>query len=91
MIMPPSPQEQTLLSSGVTDIKLREEKPDFFIPDHVHETTVAHVILSGEMTLTVDGKPNVLKEGDRLDIPAHAVHSAKMGPKGCSFLTGNVV
>jgi quercetin dioxygenase-like cupin family protein len=78
-------------SEGVTEIKLRSEKPDFFIPDHVHEATVAHVILSGEMTLTVGGKASLLKEGDRLDIPAHAVHSAKMGAEGCSFLTGNVV
>jgi mannose-6-phosphate isomerase-like protein (cupin superfamily) len=82
--------EKQLQSEGVTDIKLRDEKPDFFLADHTHDVTVAHVILSGEMTLTVEGKPSVLKEGDRMDIPAHAVHSAKMGESGCVFLTGNV-
>ena len=48
----------------------------------------AHIILRGEMTLTMDGTSITYRAGGRCDVPANAVHSAIMGPKGCRYLIG---
>ncbi|MGB8474055.1 MAG: hypothetical protein WCE61_08235 [Candidatus Acidiferrum sp.] len=48
----------------------------------------AHIILSGDMTLTMGGLSKTYHLGERCDVPASAVHSAKMGPKGCRYLIG---
>jgi mannose-6-phosphate isomerase-like protein (cupin superfamily) len=57
-------------------------------PDHAHAGLTAHVILDGEMTLTMDGTPKTYLAGERCDVPAGAVHSARMGPSGCRYLVG---
>ena len=59
-----------------------------FYPDHTHERETAHIILAGEMTLTIEGKSQVYCAGGRCDVPAGIVHSARTGPKGCRFLIG---
>jgi hypothetical protein len=35
----------------------------------------------------MNGKSETYRAGDRCDVPAGAVHSARMGPKGCRYLT----
>jgi hypothetical protein len=40
------------------------------------------------MQLTMDGAVKTYRVGERCDIPAGAVHSAKMGPQGCRYLIG---
>ena len=35
-----------------------QDEPDAFYPEHTHETETAHIILSGEMTLTMDADLN---------------------------------
>ncbi len=44
--------------------------------------------LIGEMTLVTAGKQQTYRHGERCDVPAGAVHSARMGPKGCRYLIG---
>ena len=68
-------------SSGAID-------PHAFYPDHTHQTETAHVILEGEMTLTMGGDARTYRSGERCDVPAGAVHSARMGPAGCRYLIG---
>ena len=77
-----------LWQEGYTEITVQTDPPGLMYPEHTHETTVAHVILEGEMTLVVDGRTNLLKAGDRFDAPAHAVHSARIGLEGCTYLIG---
>ena len=62
--------------------------PDAFYPEHTHETETAHIILSGEMTLTMNGKSQTYGPGERCDVPAGAAHSARMGQQGCNYLIG---
>jgi len=40
------------------------------------------------MTLTTGGVSKTYGAGERCDVPAGAVHSAKMGPRGCRYLIG---
>ena len=65
-----------------------EDGPNARYPDHTHRTETAHLILSGEMTLTMNGESKTYRTGDRCDVPASAVHSAVMGPSGCRYLVG---
>lgn len=65
-----------------------QDGPNAFYPDHTHETETAHIILSGEMTLTSGGRTETYRVGMRCDVPARAIHSAKMGPTGCRYLIG---
>ena len=65
-----------------------QDGPNVFYPDHQHEEETAHIILGGEMTLMLDGQARTYHRGDRCDVPAHATHSARMGPLGCRYLIG---
>jgi hypothetical protein len=40
------------------------------------------------MTLTMNGREETYRAGGRCDVPAKAVHSAKMGSNGCRYLIG---
>jgi mannose-6-phosphate isomerase-like protein (cupin superfamily) len=62
--------------------------PNTRYPEHIHSDETAHIILSGEMTLVLDGEPHVYHAGDRCDVPAGARHSAHVGRLGCRYLIG---
>lgn len=79
---------EKLHSEGFTHTFVWQDLPDAFYPDHAHHTLTAHIVLQGEMRLTMNGNSNVFREGDRCDVPAGVVHSAKMGPQGCRYLIG---
>ena len=78
--------------------KLREEGfshtyfwldgPNAFYPDHTHAEVTAHIILEGEMTVTSEGRTATYRAGDRFDVPAGAVHRARVGPAGCRYVVG---
>lgn len=59
-----------------------------FMTDHTHPTETAHIILDGEMTLTSQGKRQTYRRGERCDVPAGAVRSARMSSKGCRYVVG---
>jgi len=80
--------EKKLRGEGFDNFFTGNDAPGTFYPEHTHSETTAHVILHGEMTLTVDGETRTYKAGERCDVPARAVHSAKMGPEGCRYLVG---
>jgi quercetin dioxygenase-like cupin family protein len=65
-----------------------EDVPNARYGNHTHPTDTAHIVLSGQMTLTTAGKSNTYYAGDRCDVPANTVHSALMGPRGCRYLIG---
>lgn len=77
-----------LESEGFSHTYVWQDGPNAHYPDHTHSGLTAHVILDGEMTLTMGGRSNTYKVGDRCDVPAGAIHSARMGPEGCRYLVG---
>jgi quercetin dioxygenase-like cupin family protein len=83
-----SQAEELLRKEGFTTIYVWQDGPNAFYPDHAHPVLSAHIILEGEMTLTVKGKTQTFKAGERCDVPANTVHSARMGPKGCRYVIG---
>ena len=81
--------EQQLREEGFRRVYIWEDGPDAFYSDHTHPVDTAHIILEGEMTLTCGGSTITYVAGDRPpDVPAGAVHSARMGPRGCRYLIG---
>jgi mannose-6-phosphate isomerase-like protein (cupin superfamily) len=80
--------ERLLHEEGFGHTYVWQDGPNAFYPDHTHAGETAHIILDGEMTLTQGGKARTFGAGERCDVPADAVHSAKMGPQGCRYLIG---
>jgi len=84
--------EQTLgkglRDEGFAHVYVWEDGPNAYYPDHTHAEQTAHIVLSGELTLTMGGKTLAYRAGERCDVPAGAVHSAHMGPQGCRYLIG---
>ena len=81
--------EEQLRGEGYRHIYTWQDGPDVFYPDHTHAVETAHIILEGEMTLTCNGVAGTYHAGERApDVPAAAVHSARMGPRGCRYLIG---
>jgi len=77
-----------LESEGFSHTYVWEDAPHAHYPDHTHARLTAHIILDGEMTLTMGRESKTYGVGDRCDVPAGAVHSARMGPRGCRYLVG---
>ncbi|HXP78267.1 MAG TPA: cupin domain-containing protein [Verrucomicrobiae bacterium] len=80
--------EHKLHEEGFLRTYVWQDGPNAFYPDHTHAAETAHIILDGEMTLTQGGETRTYGVGERCDVPASAVHSAKMGPRGCKYLIG---
>ena len=80
--------EQQLHGEGFLNTYVWQDGPNAFYADHTHAAETAHIILDGEMTLTQGDATRTFHAGERCDVPAGAVHSAKMGPRGCRYLIG---
>jgi mannose-6-phosphate isomerase-like protein (cupin superfamily) len=84
--------EAQLKREGFIRTWVWQDGPGAHYPDHTHPVETAHVVLEGEMTLTCGGLTTTCRAGERApDVPAGAVHSAKMGPRGCRYLIGEKV
>jgi mannose-6-phosphate isomerase-like protein (cupin superfamily) len=83
-----SEQRKQLEAEGFAHTFVWQDSPYALYPNHTHAGLTAHVILDGEMTLTMQGRPRTLCAGERCDVPAGEVHSARMGPGGCRYLVG---
>ena len=79
---------RTLEQEGFRHTYVWQDAPNASYPDHTHATETAHIILRGEMTLSMDGQSHTYDAGERCDVPAGAVHSARMGPTGSRYLIG---
>ena len=80
--------QEKLREEGFSYTYIWEDAPNAFYPDHTHPNVTAHIILEGEMTVTSEGKTETYKAGQRFDVPAETIHSARMGPRGCRYIIG---
>ena len=79
---------QQLRQEGFSHTYIWQDGPDAHYPEHTHATETAHIILQGQMTLSMNGKTHSYGVGDRCDVPAGERHSARMGTSGCRYLIG---
>jgi len=80
--------EQQLHNEGFEHTYVWKDAPHANYPAHTHGALTAHIVLDGEMTLTIAGKSKTYRTGERCDVPAGTVHSARVGPQGCRYLIG---
>ena len=80
--------ENQLHAEGFRSTYVWQDGPNAQYSDHTHNSETAHIILDGEMTLTMGGRSETFSVGQRCDVPAGAVHSARKGPSGCRYLIG---
>jgi hypothetical protein len=62
-----------------------EYGPNVFYPEHTHADETAHIILSGEMSLTMNEQTKSYGAGERCDVPAES-RTQRMRPQGCRYL-----
>jgi len=86
--MSPHAWEKQLREEGFSRTYVWQDHAHASYPDHTHATETAHIILEGEMTPTMSGQTRTFRAGERCDVPAGAVHSARMGSNGCRYLIG---
>lgn len=77
-----------LQGEGFPRVYVWEDVPNARYPDHAHRMETVHIILAGDITLTMAGESKTYHAGERCDVPANAVHSAIMGRRGCRYLIG---
>jgi mannose-6-phosphate isomerase-like protein (cupin superfamily) len=80
--------ENELRAEGFLHTYVWQDGPYAFYADHTHPVETAHIILDGEMTLNQGNQTKTYRAGERCDVPAGAVHAAKMGLHGCKYLVG---
>lgn len=80
--------EEQLRAEGFRRVYVWQDDPNTMYPEHTHPTETAHIVLDGQMTLTMGGGMRTYHAGERCDVPAGAEHCARMGPKGCRYLIG---
>lgn len=79
---------EQLQAEGFSHTFVWWDGPGKSYPDHTHAGNTAHIILDGEITLTFNGQAQTCHAGDRCDVPAGTVHSARVGPQGCRYVIG---
>jgi mannose-6-phosphate isomerase-like protein (cupin superfamily) len=77
---------EQLLLEGYVHLYVRDDGPDLSYPEHTHRSESAHVILRGEMSMTMHGETKTYRRGERCNLPAGIVHTARTGPQGCRYL-----
>lgn len=77
-----------LEQDGFTQLYVHADGPNFLYPEHGHPVDTTHIIITGTMMIEQEGKEIVLQVGDRMNFPKGIFHAAKMGPQGCTFITG---
>jgi quercetin dioxygenase-like cupin family protein len=55
---------------------------------HAHDIDVRIMVLSGEITVTRDNKPETFRAGDHCTISAGCMHTTKVGPEGVAYMVG---
>jgi len=78
---------EELLDEGFHGIHTFRDAPGTTYAEHQHDYIEVRWVLKGELIFGVGGKEYHLKPGDRIDMPAHLLHDAKVDPsKGAAYV-----
>jgi quercetin dioxygenase-like cupin family protein len=64
------------------------QKPGHIGEAHAHDFDARIMVLSGEITLVREGKPETFRAGDHCEVPAGCVHTEQVGPEGVAYIAG---
>ena len=70
------------------DIRFGGRPPHYAADPHAHDFDVRLMVLGGEITLTIGGRPTTYRTGEDCEGPAGTMHAETVGPEGVSTLSG---
>jgi quercetin dioxygenase-like cupin family protein len=82
---------QKLEEEGFDHVYEWQDAPHAVHIEHSHPGRTAVIVTDGSITFTLKGEEKLLMPSQRLDIPAGALHSAKVGSVGVIYIVGEMV
>jgi mannose-6-phosphate isomerase-like protein (cupin superfamily) len=70
---------------GCSEVLARSYEPNAFVEEHTHPFGARALVVKGEMWLTLDGRTQHVKAGERFDVPRGAPHTERYGPEGTTY------
>lgn len=80
--------EAALKADGYTDIEKKTVAPNVANPVHAHAFGVRLLLLSGELTVTANGRAQTCRAGDSFDLEPGCQHAEQYGPEGAVYVVG---
>ena len=80
--------EASLRADGYAEIEKKTVLPNVVNAVHTHPFAVRILVLSGEMSVTVDGAKHTCRAGDTFAMPAACEHFEQYGAEGSVYLVG---
>lgn len=77
-----------LQAEGYDPVFVWDAEPNEDDPDHAHDFISKLIILSGSITIGIDGTETTLTQGQSITIPRGVVHSGLVGVEGCRYVVG---
>lgn len=77
--------EADLRREGFT-VRHGGQQPNHTADTHAHDFEARIMVLSGEITLIREGKPQTFRAGDRREVPAGRMHAEQVGPEGVACI-----
>lgn len=65
-----------------------EREADGFLDTHVHPFEAKALILTGQLTISVDDVERLYQPGEVFHLAANQPHAERYGPQGVSYLVG---
>ena len=86
--MDPASFEARLKSEGYPEIRTNQLPPNCHNAEHTHPFDVLALVLEGDITLTIHGKPRLYRVGDEFTLKAGCKHVEDAGAQGVRYLVG---
>ncbi len=71
--------------AGADEVLERRWQPNTVIDTHMHGFAAHALVVQGEMWLTVGGRTQHLKAGERFELEPGVAHDERYGPEGATY------
>jgi hypothetical protein len=61
--------------------------PNLRVANYCHDFNAKFLVLSGEITVTRDNKPETFRAWQSCEVPANCMHAEQVGPEGVAYLS----
>ncbi len=87
-IMDEAAFREQLAQNGYGDIGIREMAANHTEPTHTHDFGASILVLSGEISVTLEDRVVTCGAGDTFALDANVPHAEQIGGEGVRFLAG---
>ncbi|HEY4504449.1 MAG TPA: hypothetical protein VJI73_01620 [Candidatus Paceibacterota bacterium] len=83
--------ERKLKLEGFAHVYTWTDEPGVTYPAHAHKGKVSFFVSVGSITMKLDNNEVLVQTGERMDVPVGEIHTAVVGPDGCTFVVGEEI